>query len=205
MWCSPTCRKTRWRAASINGLMPGSGPSYDASKHAVVALTEDLFTLTGTYGIPVGVSVLCPAWVRTGIADAERKWPDRLGDSPPAIRGSEVVTPLVRHALDERMPPAEVANLVAEAITGSRFWVLPHPSSSSLPHAAGVASLTAKIQSSPSTSLACRRLPRSSARSARCWRCRRAKTADRPGRGTLGRPGGSRGRRPREPSSPRLV
>lgn len=113
--------------ASINGLMPGSGPSYDASKHAVVALTEDLFTLTRTYGIPVGVSVLCPAWVRTGIADAERNWPDRLGDSPPAFRGSEVVTPLVRHALDEGMPPAEVANLVAEAITGSRFWVLPHP------------------------------------------------------------------------------
>ncbi len=29
--------------ASIAGLMPGFGASYDASKHAVVALTEDLF------------------------------------------------------------------------------------------------------------------------------------------------------------------
>ncbi len=113
--------------ASINGLMPGSGPSYDASKHAVVALTEDLFTLTRTYGIPVGVSVLCPGWVRTGIAEAERNWPDRLGESPPAVRGSEVVTPLIQQALGGGMPPAEVADLVADAITDGRFWVLPHP------------------------------------------------------------------------------
>ena len=30
--------------ASIAGLMPGFAPSYDASKHAVVAITEDLYT-----------------------------------------------------------------------------------------------------------------------------------------------------------------
>jgi len=113
--------------ASINGLMPGSGPLYDASKHAVVALTEDLFTFTRTYGIPVGVSVLCPGWVRTGIAEAERNWPHRLGDSPPAFQGSDVVIPLVQQALDHGMPPSEVADLVADAITDGRFWVLPHP------------------------------------------------------------------------------
>ena len=93
----------------------------------MVALTEDLFTLTRTYGIPVGVSVLCPGWVRTGIAEAERNWPDRLGESPPAVRGSEVVTPLIQEALGGGMPPAEVADLVADAITDGRFWVLPHP------------------------------------------------------------------------------
>jgi NAD(P)-dependent dehydrogenase (short-subunit alcohol dehydrogenase family) len=113
--------------ASINGLMPGSGPSYDASKHAVVALTEDLFTMTRTYGLPIGVSVLCPGWVRTGIADADRNWPSRLGDPPPAVQGSEVVTPIIKKALDEGKEPAEVADLVAEAITDRRFWVLPHP------------------------------------------------------------------------------
>jgi NAD(P)-dependent dehydrogenase (short-subunit alcohol dehydrogenase family) len=113
--------------ASINGLMPGSGPSYDASKHAVVALTEDLFVLTRTYGLPIGVSVLCPGWVRTGIADAQRNWPAALGDAPPAFRGSEVVIPLIKRALDEGMPPASVADLVAEAIDDGRFWVLPHP------------------------------------------------------------------------------
>jgi len=113
--------------ASINGLMPGSGPIYDAGKHGVVALTEDLFTLTRTYGLPVGVSVLCPGWVRTGIADASRNWPARLGEAPPAVRGAEVVTPLVKKALDEGMSPAAVADLVADAITTGRFWILPHP------------------------------------------------------------------------------
>ena len=113
--------------ASINGLMPGSGPMYDASKHAVVALTEDLSTLTRTYGLPVGVSALCPGWVQTGIADADRNWPARLGDTPPAVQGSEVVTPLIKKALSEGMPPAAVADLVADAITAGRFWVLPHP------------------------------------------------------------------------------
>ena len=46
--------------ASILGLMPSANPSYDASKHAVVALTEDLFKMTKLVGLPVGVSVLCP-------------------------------------------------------------------------------------------------------------------------------------------------
>ena len=46
--------------ASILGLMPSANPSYDASKHAVVALSEDLFKMTKLVGLPVGVSVLCP-------------------------------------------------------------------------------------------------------------------------------------------------
>src|SRR5258707_3726385 len=49
--------------ASIAGLLPGFGPSYDASKHAVVALTEDLYLNLQQVGIPIGVSVLCPGWV----------------------------------------------------------------------------------------------------------------------------------------------
>jgi NAD(P)-dependent dehydrogenase (short-subunit alcohol dehydrogenase family) len=57
--------------ASIAGLNPGFGPSYDASKHAVVALTEDLYTMLTSMGLPVGVSVLCPGWVRTNMGGSE--------------------------------------------------------------------------------------------------------------------------------------
>lgn len=46
--------------ASIAGLMPRIGAHYDASKHAVVALTEDLYTTFKQVGVPVEVSVLCP-------------------------------------------------------------------------------------------------------------------------------------------------
>jgi len=113
--------------ASIAGLLPGLAPSYDASKHAVVALTEDLYTTLHQTGLPVGVSVLCPGWVRTGIMDAERNWPDHLGDVPPGAFASEIVSNHVRRAVDEGLTPASVADLVADAIVEERFWIFPHP------------------------------------------------------------------------------
>jgi len=113
--------------ASIAGLVPGFGPSYDASKHAVVALTEDLYSTLRQVGLPIGVSVLCPGWVRTKIMDADRNWPDRLGDAPPPGMGTEIVEPHVRRAIDEGTPPAMVADLVADAVQAERFWVFPNP------------------------------------------------------------------------------
>src|SRR5436190_18589010 len=113
--------------ASIAGLLPGFGPSYDASKHAVVALTEDLYLNLQQVGLPIGVSVLCPGWVRTRIMDADRNWPDRLGDAPPPGMGTEIVEPHVRRAVDEGTPPAMVADLVADAVQANRFWVFPNP------------------------------------------------------------------------------
>jgi NAD(P)-dependent dehydrogenase (short-subunit alcohol dehydrogenase family) len=112
--------------ASIAGLYPGFGASYDASKHAVIALTEDLYRDLQSSGQPVGVSVLCPGWVRTGIVDAERNWPASLGEAPPNDERSEIVLKYVRRAIDEGTTPAAVADLVADAITDDRFWVFPH-------------------------------------------------------------------------------
>ena len=113
--------------ASIAGLAPGFSPAYDASKHAVVAITEDLYSMMQMAGLPIGVSVLCPGWVRTGILDAERNWPDQLGQLPEPSIGSDAMTNHVRRAVDEGMPPAAVADIVASAIEDGRFWILPHP------------------------------------------------------------------------------
>jgi NAD(P)-dependent dehydrogenase (short-subunit alcohol dehydrogenase family) len=113
--------------ASVAGLVPGLQPSYDASKHAVVALSEDLYTAMKVAGLPVGVSVLCPGWVRTRILDSERNWPDSLGEIPPLALTAEVTLPHVRRAVDEGMEPAAVADLVAHAIVADRFWVLTDP------------------------------------------------------------------------------
>lgn len=113
--------------ASIAGLWPGFGPSYDASKHAVVAMTEGLYHDMQTAGLPVGVSVLCPGWVRTGLLDAERNWPEELGDRPAAGPGADVFLKYVGRAIDEGTTPAEIADVVADAIIAGRFWVLPHP------------------------------------------------------------------------------
>ncbi len=113
--------------ASMAGLMPGAGAAYDATKHAVVALTDDLYTGMLMAGHPVGVSVLCPGWVRTQIADAERNWPADLGDLPEPPPQSQYVWEMLKRVIDEGMPPAVVADHVADAIAADRFWVLPHP------------------------------------------------------------------------------
>jgi NAD(P)-dependent dehydrogenase (short-subunit alcohol dehydrogenase family) len=113
--------------ASIAGLLPGFGAAYDATKHAVVALTEDLYLAMQQSGLPIGVSVLCPGWVRTNILDAERNWPEGLGAEPDRAIGSDIVLGHVRRVIDEGMPPAAVADLVADAVESDRFWVLPHP------------------------------------------------------------------------------
>jgi NAD(P)-dependent dehydrogenase (short-subunit alcohol dehydrogenase family) len=113
--------------ASIAGLLPGFGASYDAGKHAVVALTEDLYREMQTSGQPIGVSVLCPGWVRTGIVDAERNWPAALGELPPSAPGRDVMLKYIRRAVDEGTTPAAVADLVADAIAAPRFWVFPNP------------------------------------------------------------------------------
>jgi NAD(P)-dependent dehydrogenase (short-subunit alcohol dehydrogenase family) len=113
--------------ASIAGLYPGFGATYDAAKHAVVALTEDLYTTLKQMGVPVGVSILCPGWVRTNLMDAERNWPVDLGAPPALAMGLDVVVGHVRRAIDEGTTPAAVADMVADAVTDGRYWVFPHP------------------------------------------------------------------------------
>jgi NAD(P)-dependent dehydrogenase (short-subunit alcohol dehydrogenase family) len=113
--------------ASMAGLHPSASPIYDASKHAVVALSEDLYRMLRQMQAPIGVSVLCPGWVRTNILDAERNWPASLGTRPDHAVVADVVLPHVQRALDEGTNPAVVADLVANAVMADRFWVLPHP------------------------------------------------------------------------------
>jgi NAD(P)-dependent dehydrogenase (short-subunit alcohol dehydrogenase family) len=109
--------------ASIAGLYPGLAPSYDASKHAVVAISDDLYKSMALAGLPIGVSVVCPGWVRTRIMDAARNWPAGLGEKPPPSFAAEVTVPHVQKAIDNAIPPATVADLVADAVAADRFWV----------------------------------------------------------------------------------
>ena len=112
--------------ASMAGLMPGFAPSYDASKHAVVAISEDLYNTVRLAGLPIGVSVLCPGWVRTRIVEADRNWPPELGELPQDDPALAVVIEHFRRAIDEGSQPAFVADAVADAIAADRFWVIPH-------------------------------------------------------------------------------
>jgi NAD(P)-dependent dehydrogenase (short-subunit alcohol dehydrogenase family) len=113
--------------ASIAGLWPGLAPSYDASKHAVVAITEDLYHSLTEAGMPVGVSCLCPGWIRTGIIESDRNWPARFGAPPPGDAAARIVRKHVGRAVDEGMQPAAVADLVVDAVRTGRYWIFPNP------------------------------------------------------------------------------
>jgi NAD(P)-dependent dehydrogenase (short-subunit alcohol dehydrogenase family) len=109
--------------ASVGGLR--SAPllgAYCATKHAVVALTESLYgELAGT---GVGVSLLCPGAVATGIFASERNRPAALGGPG---SGPDRVRRTFQDAIAGGMAPAEVAARVLEAIRSERFYVLTHP------------------------------------------------------------------------------
>jgi NAD(P)-dependent dehydrogenase (short-subunit alcohol dehydrogenase family) len=113
--------------ASLAGLT--SNPFlgiYNVTKHGVVALSETLVQELAMAGAPIGVSVLCPGFVQTRIADADRNRPPALADGADRAR-PEALEGAIRAALAGGMPPATVAGLVADAIRDERFYVLPHP------------------------------------------------------------------------------
>jgi NAD(P)-dependent dehydrogenase (short-subunit alcohol dehydrogenase family) len=113
--------------ASIAGLYPVTSAPYDASKHAVVALTESLSNSLITIEAKVGVSCLCPGWVKTGIADSMRNWPAELGAPPVATPLQTALSAQTRRVIDEGTQPGFVADLVVESVRENRFWVFPHP------------------------------------------------------------------------------
>src|SRR5580693_6092150 len=79
--------------ASMAGMNAGLGFSpYVASKFAVVGMSEGLAPQLAPLGI--GVTVLCPGYVRTGIGRSGRNRPERYGPSPvldPASPGAALV------------------------------------------------------------------------------------------------------------------
>lgn len=116
--------------ASIAGLLsaPGMGP-YCATKHAVVAISECLhhdLTITGNAS-KVHVSVVCPAWVKTNIADAARNRPASARAAKERSPQEQMLEELVRAAVAGGIPAAEVADQVLQAVVEERFWVLTHP------------------------------------------------------------------------------
>jgi NAD(P)-dependent dehydrogenase (short-subunit alcohol dehydrogenase family) len=113
--------------ASMAGLYPGLIAPYDATKHAVVALTENLYNSMQVAQLPIGVSCLCPGWVKTGISQSERNWPAEFGDVPERDAIQDVGRAHFERAIDEGMQPAAVADLVVDAVRTDRYWIFPHP------------------------------------------------------------------------------
>jgi len=103
--------------ASIAGLLPlGSGP-YSVTKYGVVALSEGLRAELAPRGI--GVSVLCPGFIRTQIADSMRNLPARFDRSlEPVLAASQSSegAKMIRERISSGIDPAYVGELVREGI-----------------------------------------------------------------------------------------
>ncbi|MDY7102872.1 MAG: SDR family NAD(P)-dependent oxidoreductase [Actinomycetota bacterium] len=97
--------------------------AYSASKFAVVGLTEGLYHRLAADGSTVGVSCLCPGWVDTRIADADRNRPGGALPGPALVGVDEAASERVREQLRSGERPDQVADLVLDAVRERRFWV----------------------------------------------------------------------------------
>jgi len=114
--------------ASVAGIInpPGSS-AYNVTKHAVVALSETLHHDLRERGSAVGVSVLCPAYVPTGIADSERNRPAGMQAT---VKTKEILARehMLKKAVSSgRLSAEDVAKAVVQAVKEDRFYILTHP------------------------------------------------------------------------------
>lgn len=114
--------------ASVAGLVagPGIGP-YNASKFAVVGISETLYHELGAAGSKVGVSVLCPGYVSTNIATSQRNRPDHLRRADKVAGEARSRNADIAANVASGMDPTQVADLVVRAIYGNKFWIVTHP------------------------------------------------------------------------------
>ncbi|HXD14687.1 MAG TPA: SDR family NAD(P)-dependent oxidoreductase [Xanthobacteraceae bacterium] len=114
--------------ASMAGMLSGLGFSpYAASKFAVVTMSEGLAMQLKPLGI--GVSVLCPGWVRTRINASGRNRPERYGPTrtPDPDSPAAALAAYIDESLRSGLDPAEVAARVLTAIREDELYVFTHP------------------------------------------------------------------------------
>jgi NAD(P)-dependent dehydrogenase (short-subunit alcohol dehydrogenase family) len=114
--------------ASMAGMNGGLGLSpYTASKFAVVGMSEGLSVQLKPHGI--GVSVLCPSFVRTRIGDSGRNRPARYGRPVPLdpANPAAVMVAEIAKRLEAGLDAADVAARVLAAIRDDDLYVFTHP------------------------------------------------------------------------------
>ncbi len=111
--------------ASVAGLVcPPELGVYAASKHAVVAMSECLHHELVRSGQPVGVSVLCPAYVDTGIADSGKLRPADMTDVNP--EDAEIMARTKAAMRSGKLTASDVARITLDGVREGRFYILSH-------------------------------------------------------------------------------
>jgi NAD(P)-dependent dehydrogenase (short-subunit alcohol dehydrogenase family) len=114
--------------ASMAGMVSGLGFNpYAASKFAVVTMSEGLAMQLAPLGI--GVSVLCPGYVRTRIGESGRNRPERYGptQTPDPASPAGALVAHIAELLKTGLDPSAVAARVLAAIREDELYIFTHP------------------------------------------------------------------------------
>jgi NAD(P)-dependent dehydrogenase (short-subunit alcohol dehydrogenase family) len=113
--------------ASMAGLLAtGMSGIYTVSKFAAVALSEVLARDLQSTGAPIGVSVLCPSAVATGIAASQRNREEAISDDVGANAIEQILADFCAAGLD----PLDVGPMVVAAVRAGQFLI---PTKSTVP------------------------------------------------------------------------
>jgi len=107
-------------AATI--VMPGNFTIYAASKAAVLNLSENMRANLAEAGI--GVSVLCPGFVKSNIHESGQNRPAKFREGSGFVEAEQALAERV--AGDDWMEPDVVGEMVAEAILKNELYVITH-------------------------------------------------------------------------------
>lgn len=115
--------------ASVAGLIsPQLLGVYNASKQAVVAVSETLHHDLRLVNAKIGVSVLCPAFVNTGIFQSERNRPSHFNEDRELTASQRAAQAQGQAAVGSgRLSAADVARATFDAVREERFYVITHP------------------------------------------------------------------------------
>ena len=113
--------------ASIAGQIALQGLTvYNATKYAVVGISETIRQELAPLNI--GVSVLCPGIVTTGIGDSDRNRPGDLKAERTALKAvSDIPVPPMDALLLRPLDPATVGDMVVAAIRNDDAYIFTHP------------------------------------------------------------------------------
>lgn len=107
-------------AASVT--MPGHLAIYAAGKAAVLNLSENMRADLAAKGI--GMTVLCPGFVKSNIHEAARNRPAHLRDASGFSASEQALSERV--VGEEWMNPDDVGEMVADAILANQLYVITH-------------------------------------------------------------------------------
>jgi len=118
--------------ASMAGLLnaPNMGV-YNATKSAVVAMSETLYQDLKLVTDQISASVLCPFFVPTGIVDCARNRPAEMIDVDRKLTRSQLIGKAMsdKAVSSGKVTAAQVAQFVFDAVAARHFYVYSHPKS----------------------------------------------------------------------------